>query len=169
MTKDSVNALTYSYLITDEDNRYLGHFTDTDLLTFEAFNSPRIKVWGLSHTGKTNLNKGDSITKVEISTGCFELSKNSISLKLNQFRKHFVKSSLDTDTLYICTGDGQPNITSFYSTNTMLGIQYKYVLTSVTNNIIQVLNSTSIDLENVGLREMRLYSVAYNGSCTYLS
>lgn len=166
MTKDSVNALTYSYLITDEDNRYLGHFTDTDLLTFEAFNSPRIKVRGLSHTGKIILNKGDSITKVEISTGCFELSKNSISLKLNQFRKHFVKSSLDTDTLYICTGDGQPNITSFYSTDTMLGIQYKYVLTSVTNNIIQVLNSTSIDLENVGLREMRLYSVAYNGSFT---
>lgn len=165
-TKDSVNELSYSYLITDEANRYLGHFTNTDLLTFDAFNINRINVWGLSHTGKISLNKGDSITKVEISTGCFALSKNSISLKLNQFRRHFVKSSMETDTLLICTGDGQPNLTNFYSTDSISGLLYKYVLTSVTNNIIQVLNSPSIDLENVGLREMRLYSVAYNGNFT---
>lgn len=162
-TKDSINEISYSYLITDESNRYLGHFSNTDLLTFDEFIAKKINVWGLSHTGKITLTKGDSILKVDISTGCYQLSKNSISLKLNQFRKHLVKSSLDTDSLLICTGDGQPNLTNFYSTDTISGLLYKYVLTSVTNNIIQVLNSPSIDLENVGLREMRLYSVAYNG------
>jgi len=161
--KDSINELSYSYLITDESNRYLGHFTNTDLLTFDAFIANRISVWGISHTGKITLNKGDSILKVEISTGCYQLSKNSIALKLNQFRKHLVKSSLNLDSLLICTGDGQPNLTTFYNTDTISGLLYKYVLTSVTNNIIQVLNSPTIDLENVGLREMRLYSVAYNG------
>lgn len=165
-TKDSTNELSYSYLITDEANRYLGHFSDTDLLSFDAFDTRKIKVWGLSHTGKITVNKGDTIINVSLSGGCYQRSQNSITLNLNQFRKHFVTTAQKTDSLFICTGDGQPNLTQFSSSDSTSGLLYKYVLTSVNNNIIQVLPSPSIDLESVGLREMRLYSVAYNGTFT---
>jgi hypothetical protein len=163
MSKDSSNILSYSYLITDSANKYLGHFTDTELLSFNDFTENRIHVWGLSHTGTIILKKGDNISTVDIASGCFQLSGNFISLRLNQFRRHLVKSTFETDSLLICTGDGQPNLVTFSNTDNASGISYKYVLTSITNNIIQVLNGTTIDLENIGLRDMRLYSVAFNG------
>ena len=163
-SKDSVNELTYSYLITDQSNRYLGHFTNIDLLSFEDYSTGNINVWGLSHTGNITLQKGDSILKKDITTGCFQLSKNSISLKLNIFRGHTVKTNLNTDSLLICTGDGLPNLINFSSSDSLSGLNYRYVLTTLANNIIQVINGNSIDLETIGLREMRLYSVAFNGN-----
>mgnify|MGYP006164859919 CR=1 FL=1 len=102
-SRDSTNELSYSYVITDQSNLYLGHFTNIDLLSFEDYSSPSINVWGLSHTGNITLQKGDSILKKDISTGCFQLSKNAISLKLNIFRGHTVKTNLITDSLLICT------------------------------------------------------------------
>ena len=163
-SKDSVNELTYSYLITDQSNRYLGHFTNIDLLSFEDYSTGNINVWGLSHTGNITLQKGDSILKKDITTGCFQLSKNSISLKLNIFRGHTVKTNLSTDSLLICTGDGLPNLVNFSSSDSLSGLNYRYVLTTLANNIIHVINGNSIDLETIGLREMRLYSVAFNGN-----
>ena len=163
-SRDSTNELSYSYVITDESNQYLGHFTNIDLLSFEDYTTPNINVWGLSHTGNIILQKGDSILKKDISTGCFQLSKNSISLKLNIFRGHIVKTNLNTDSLLICTGDGVPNLVNFSSSDSLSGLKYQYVLTTLANNIIQVINGNSIDFETIGLREMRLYSVAFNGN-----
>lgn len=163
LSTDSSNILSYSYLITDSANKYLGHFTNTEWLSFNDFKENKINVWGLSHTGNITIKIGDTISKVTISSGCFQLSRNFISLRLNQFRSHTVKSSIETDSLLICTGDGQPNVITFSSSDSTSGLSFRYVLTSASNNIIQVLNGTSIDLENVGLREMRLYSVAFNG------
>ena len=163
-TKDSINELTYSYLITDQSNRYLGHFTNIDLLSFKDYSTGNINVWGLSHTGNIILQKGDSILNKDISTGCFQLSKNSISLKLNVFRGHTVKTNINSDSLLICTGDGLPNLVNFSSSDSLSGLNYRYVLTTLANNIIQVINGTSIDFEAIGLREMRLYSVAFNGN-----
>ena len=162
--KDSTNELSYSYLITDQSNRYLGHFTNIDVLSFDDYSTNNINVWGLSHTGKITLQKGDSILNKDISTGCFQLSKNSISLKLNIFRGHTVRSNINTDSLLICTGDGLPNVVNFSSSDTLSGLNYRYVLTTLANNIVQVINGNSIDLETLGLREMRLYSVAFNGN-----
>ena len=163
-SKDSINELSYSYLITDQSNRYLGHFTNIDLLSFNDYSTSNIKVWGLSHTGNITLQKGDSILKKDISTGCFQLSKNSISLKLNIFRGHIVKTNLNNDSLLICTGDGLANLVNFSSSDSLSGLNYRYVLTTLANNIIQVINGNSIDFETIGLREMRLYSVAFNGN-----
>ena len=163
-SRDSSNELSYSYLITDQSNRYLGHFTNIDLLSFDDYSTNNINVWGLSHTGNISLQKGDSILNKDISTGCFQLSKNSISLKLNIFRGHTVKSNLNTDSLLICTGDGLPNLVNFSSSDSISGLKYRYVLTTLTNNIIQIINGTNIDFETIGLREMRLYSVAFNGN-----
>lgn len=163
-SKDSINELSYSYLITDQSNRYLGHFTNIDLLSFNDYSTSNIKVWGLSHTGNITLQKGDSILKKDISTGCFQLSKNSISLKLNIFRGHTVKTNLNNDSLLICTGDGLANLVNFSSSDSLSGLNYRYVLTTLANNIIQVINGNSIDFETIGLREMRLYSVAFNGN-----
>jgi len=163
-SKDSTNELSYSYLITDQSNRYLGHFTNIDLLSFDDYSINNINVWGLSHTGNITLQRGDSILNKDISTGCFQLSKNSISLKLNIFRGHTVKSNLNTDSLLICTGDGLPNVVNFSSSDSLSGLNYRYVLTTLANNIVQVMNGNSIDLETIGLREMRLYSVAFNGN-----
>lgn len=162
--KDSTNELSYSYLITDQSNRYLGHFTNIDVLSFDDYSTNNINVWGLSHTGKITLQKGDSILNKDISTGCFQLSKNYISLKLNIFRGHTVRSNINTDSLLICTGDGLPNVVNFSSSDTLSGLNYRYVLTTLANNIVQVINGNSIDLETLGLREMRLYSVAFNGN-----
>ena len=163
-SKDSTNELSYSYLITDQSNRYLGHFTNIDLLSFDDYSTNNINVWGLSHTGNISLQKGDSILNKDISTGCFQLSKNAISLKLNTFRGHTVKTNLNTDSLLICTGDGLPNLVNFSSSDSISGLKYRYVLTTLTNNIIQIINGTNIDFETIGLREMRLYSVAFNGN-----
>lgn len=163
-SKDSTNELSYSYVITDQANRYLGHFTNIDLLSFDDYGLNNINVWGLSHTGNITLQRGDTILTKDISTGCFQLSKNSISLKINTFRGHTVQSSLNTDSLLICTGDGLPNVVNFSSSDSLSGLNYRYVLTTLANNIVQVMNGNSIDLENIGLREMRLYSVAFNGN-----
>jgi hypothetical protein len=163
-SRDSSNELSYSYLITDQSNQYLGHFTNIDLLSFEDYTTANINVWGLSHTGNIILQKGDSILKRDISTGCFQLSKNTISLKLNTFRGHTVKTNLNTDSLLICTGDGLPNLVNFSSSDSLSGLKYRYVLTTLANNIIQIINGSNIDFETIGLREMRLYSVAFNGN-----
>jgi hypothetical protein len=163
-SKDSTNELSYSYLITDQSNRYLGHFTNIDLLSFDDYSINKINVWGLSHTGNISLQKGDSIFNKNISTGCFQLSKNAISLKISIFRGHTVKTNLNTDSLLICIGDGLPNVVNFSISDSLSGLNYRYVLTTLANNIVQVMNGNSIDLETIGLREMRLYSVAFNGN-----
>lgn len=163
-TRDSTNELSYSYLITDQSNRYLGHYTNIDLLSFDDYPTGNINVWGLSHTGNIILQKGDSILKKDVSTGCFQLSKNAISLTLHIFRGHTVKTNLDSDSLLICTGDGLPNLVTFSSSDSLSGLNYRYVLTTLANNIIQIINGTTIDFETIGLREMRLYSVAFNGN-----
>lgn len=164
--RDSSNELSYSYVVTDTSDRYLGHFTDREDLDFERFSQGVVRVRGLSHTGKITLNQGVVLTGAKASEGCFQWSSNVIPIRLNQFRNHNVTSTLGSDSLLICTGDGQANPVTFSSGEPNPGTTYRYVLTTLTNNIVSILNSPTVDLENIGLREMRIYSVAHNGNFT---
>ncbi|MFK7770693.1 MAG: T9SS type A sorting domain-containing protein [Saprospiraceae bacterium] len=78
-THASNSSADYRYIITDSDNNVLG-LPPGDSQDFDGAPAGICRVWGLSYTGDVTLFVGDNILNKSLSTDCYDLSDNYISV-----------------------------------------------------------------------------------------
>ncbi|MEM1324140.1 MAG: T9SS type A sorting domain-containing protein, partial [Bacteroidota bacterium] len=69
----------YTYVITDDNNIILG-LPPGNSQNFEGAGTGVCRVWGLSYTGMITAEVGDDAAAVDLSSDCFELSENFITV-----------------------------------------------------------------------------------------
>lgn len=72
-------GMPYTYLVTDESNVVLAILAE-DSFDFEGSPLGVCRIWGLAYTGTLSVEVGDDAASVALSTDCFDLSDNFITV-----------------------------------------------------------------------------------------
>lgn len=159
-------AGSYAYLITDENNFLIGVVTDNSF-DFEtvSLDGP-VRVYGVAYTGDLVLVPGDAVLLTAASNDCYDLSENFIAIDLTIVDGSVLFSDINgTETLYICAGDGEPDVVSFFSGTLGAVAGYRFVVTNENNIILAYLTNNQQNYEaTAGFARLRVWGLAYTGT-----
>ena len=154
----------YIYLVTDANNR-LQYVVNGDEFDFQITTANTYRVWGLAYSGVLLLQTGAVVTNAVLSSQCFNLSDNFITV----FREAPPVLSLATlqgDTeLAFCSGDGEADyyrFRTFGATNANIA----YILTDENYIIRSVLTVDEIDFDTMPSQLYYVWALAYTGTLT---
>ncbi len=161
---DSTQVLgdNYIFVITDDENNILD-FSDDGLVDFEGVPPGVCRIWGLAYSGNLTAMIGDNAAAVDLSDECFDLSDNFITVNRIAVDGGTVSLSNGDTSIDICVGDGESDQLDF-STTSMAGASYVFVVTDEENNILNLSFSSLIDFEFAGNGICRLWGVSYTGN-----
>ena len=150
----------YQFVITSETNTILG-FINGNQQNFENTGLKRLRVWGMSYTGGFLAGIGDNITTTALSTGCYVLSNNYITI-VRDIPEGGSITTVDGDTsLLLCIGatDGKlPMVTSSASQS-----GYVYLVMDTSNVILDIIGSDIIDFNVYDPGTYRIRGLSYTG------
>jgi len=150
------------YLITDEANVLLA-VAENNSFNFEGAGVGTCRVWGLSFAGALTAVPGDTLTSVEIASGCAALSDNFITVVREIPEGGTVSLSSGQDTIDFCSGDAMDDILEFTTTST--STNYGYIIADEGFSLIGLMTDT-FDFSNTLSGSYSVYGVAYTGRLT---
>jgi hypothetical protein len=162
---DGASNSQYLYLVTDENGFLIGTL-EQDSFDFEFAIGGTFVIYGLAYTGNFSGFPGDNIFDFPLSTDCFDITDNFITLNLSQVDGAFVATSLAEETVFICPGDGVADFVSFINTSAAAMANYSYIVTTETNLIVAVLPGSTQNFENTGFDVLRVWGLSYTGNLT---
>lgn len=158
------SANGYIYLITDINNR-LQYVVSGDMFDFRITTASSFRVWGLAYSGVLLLQTGAVITNTVLSSQCYELSDNFVTV-FREAPPVLSLATLEGDTeLAFCPGDGEPDVyrfRTFGSTNANIA----YILTDENYIIRSVLTVDQIDFDTMPSQFYYVWALAYTGTLT---
>jgi ribose 5-phosphate isomerase len=131
-TSSSFNS--YLYLLTDESNIVI------DTIEGSSFNFAQLpegvfRIWGLSYSGFLSDVIGEDAAAVDLSTSCYELSDNFLTITRGPAVDGGVLSEVGgIDTVYLCPGGNAPDFVVVSTTSQ--DPNYRYIITNVDNEVI---------------------------------
>ncbi|PHN06194.1 T9SS type A sorting domain-containing protein [Flavilitoribacter nigricans] len=156
----------YAYLITDESGFLIAAITDTEF-DFNNAVGGICRIYGMAYTGEIIAVPGDNINDVPVSSDCFSISENFITLnRLSVDGSTIFTGSGSTDVEYVCSGDGVADPITFQNGNNDPQVNYQYLITTATNSILGEVNGNTIDVEGSPFDTLRIWGVAYIGTPT---
>jgi hypothetical protein len=159
---DASNS-NYLFLITDEAGILISTFSGPEF-DFNDTGKGIVRVYGLAYTGDLLIEAGDDIQAGPLTSDCFDLSENFVTLdRLLVDGSVISTGSGSTDIEYICSGDGNPDVVNFQTQNDDSRVSYQYLITNTKNIIIGDINDDMLDLENSPFDTIRVWGVAYTG------
>ncbi len=163
-TNDSPQDDAYVYLVTDESNNIL-EISSSPSITFDNINIPVCRVYGAIYTGDLLLQVGDNALTTAVSTQCFEVSGNFVTITHKIVEGGNVSLSDGRLFTNICVRDGNPDLIEL-TTDSDSEENYAYLLTNDRNQLLNVLNSNEIDLDGSVGGIIRIYGFSYTGEIT---
>ena len=142
-TNDSPQDDSYVYLVTDENNNIL-RISSSPSITFNNIDIPVCRVYGAIYTGDLLLQVGDNALTTAVSTQCFEVSRNFVTVTHKIVEGGNVSLSDGRLFTNICVRDGMPDLIEL-ATDSDSEENYAYLLTNDRNQLLNVLNSNEID------------------------
>ncbi len=155
----------YLYLVTDANNHILT-VTDQDLFDFEGLPAGAAHVWGLAFTGVFTGSVGQNITNAVLSSECFDLSDNPITVVRQQPDGGSISSATGADTYHICPDDGIADIIGFAG-NTAYEGPYTYLITDDQNVILTSTDAELFDFDQIPAGVCRIWGLAYTGNLLF--
>lgn len=158
---------TFIFIITDENNLVIGT-SETGIIDFENADPGICHLWGLAYSGNLLLEDGDDITAAQLlSDECFDLSDSFVTVN---------RSSPDAGTINLLNGENSYSecnasesnvILEFETHNVESSLEYRLlVINMVTNEVVAILNTLSLDLSTLGFGTYQVYGVSYLGNLT---
>ena len=157
----SSNSSPYIYLVTDENGLIL-MVTDRSVVDFTNAAFGDCYVYGLSYTGDLSANFGMNINNGFLSTGCYELSDNFITVNRSQVSGGNVFTDEFLSFYNFTTDDGVSNRLNF-SNSGSVGAEYVLILTDQSNNIVEFLDDSSFEFEGLAEGVYRVWGYSYSG------
>lgn len=158
-TSDFAN---YGYIISDQGIALTGITTDS----FDLSNAltGTLEIYGVAYTGELTIAPGFNIFESELSTDCYDLSDNFITVNIVQVIPGEITGN-DATEVYLCPENLDDGLVIFETSSPMLGANYVYVVTFANddNVVLNVVDGLSFDFGPVPLNELRVYAVCYTG------
>ncbi len=162
---DSTGVIgNFTFIVTDTNNVILA-IPDSNFVDFENAGIGICRLWGLGYTGDLLAMVGDTASAVALSDGCYALSENFVTVNRDTPNGGMVTTEDGESEVFICPGDGNPDIVRFDSTG-VSGEHFTYIITD-TNNVILGLPPTDMnDFDPAGPGICRVWGMAYSGTLT---
>lgn len=161
----TVGSINYRYIVTDTDNRVIAANLPSPIIPFTGFGAGEYRIYGFNFTGVPSVGINQVLTDAVLSTECYALSSNFITVILS-----------NPDAGMVTTADGQTEVeveidetsgtpvalVSFTNTSTTTD-DYVYVITDESNIILGVSADPTIDFGPAGIGVCRVWGLSYNG------
>jgi len=154
----------YAYVVTDDNNVILAISEESEI-DFENAGAGICRVWGLAYTGELTATAGENAAEAMLSTGCFELSENFVTVTRNEVDGGMVMMPNGLTERLTCPDDGNPDIVRFDSTD-VVGENFTYLITDDQNNILAIPEGDFADLDGAGPGACRIWGLSYTGNLT---
>ncbi|MEM9888496.1 MAG: T9SS type A sorting domain-containing protein [Bacteroidota bacterium] len=152
---------SYAFIITNENNIILDYrqnpFVDFDRTRFSPF-----RVYGLSFSGDLMIRRGAKLFSSTLATGCFELSKNYVTIKKSIPDAKEVSTVQGRNDLIFCPGDAS-NQVQFQTTATEEA-QYAYAAVDNEGTILSITSASVLNFASFETGDYEVYGIAYRGS-----
>ena len=79
LSNESNSLAPYQFVVTDTDNVIL-ELPNIPGVDFEGSGAGTVRIWGVSYTGDLLIRSGDTITSALISTDCYSISENYLTV-----------------------------------------------------------------------------------------
>ncbi|MEM6628281.1 MAG: carbohydrate binding domain-containing protein [Bacteroidota bacterium] len=151
----------FTYLVTDVSNIILA-LTDENSLSYEADYPNTVRVWGLSYGGSLEASVGQQADIGNLSSSCFELSSNFITLTRDSVEGGTLGTSLASSSVFACRQDTSGANVQLFTTSG--SNTYTYVVTDTSNSILATDTSAFLDFSNLGVGMSRVWGLSYAGN-----
>jgi len=147
VTNNRTTEGNYTYLLTDEANLVLDMIAD-GAFDFNPLMSGTYFIYGLNYVGDLTVQIGEDIYSQPLTDGCFELSDATI--EVNRILMEVIvdggqiTSATEQAAITLCVGAGQDDFISVQQINNGLGDQYRFIITDIDNQLIEILETDSI-------------------------
>ncbi|MEN0005643.1 MAG: T9SS type A sorting domain-containing protein, partial [Bacteroidota bacterium] len=155
----------YRYVITDTLNQVLQPDIEGDLIDFDAAAPGVCRIYGISFTGDFDVSFGENVFEDALSTDCWAVSENFITL-VRQEPEGGMVATLDGSTaVEVIVGDEEADIVEFEAFGAGIA-QYIFVITDDSNNILALTEEPSFDFEEAPAGICRIWGLSYTGMIT---
>lgn len=153
----SVPASLTVYVYTDENNIILGRMFGNNI-DFETLGAGVCRVYAVFFAGNFLLPIGEDITTATLAGFCHNISDNFVTI--NKLIPDGGAVSLNTGetATTVCAGDGNPDILGF--TTDVSGSTYTFVITDEEDIILNVMNGSTGNFDDLPLGICRVWGVA---------
>lgn len=155
----------YAYIITDTMNAVIDvSIPDDGIVNMNGVEAGIYRIWAVSFTGSILVEPGQIITEGDLSTSCFDLSDNFVTVERTEsLNAGNVSTSLGEEIVYVCPQDGIADIVVL--TNDTGDPGYRYIITDDENNILfGDVESNVIDFDPTLPGICRVYGVVFTGT-----
>jgi hypothetical protein len=161
-SKNTGSPAAYRFLITDSQNNILA-IKDNDNQDFEGVPGGICRVWGLSYTGNLLAQAGTNAASANLSSGCWDLSDNFITVDRTNVDGGEVRANGNATRVLTVPGDGQADvITVSHTTNSTAN--YRYIVTDDKNVVLGVPPANTVNAEGAGPGLCRIWGISYTGT-----
>ncbi|NJL74972.1 MAG: T9SS type A sorting domain-containing protein [Saprospiraceae bacterium] len=156
----------FAYIVTDDNNKIIGT-PPSNMVNFEDAGEGVCRVWGVSYTGELRYLLGGTIGNFALSTGCYEISDNFVTVnRLNELSGGNIAMPDGNTVRYTCPGDAKDDIVRFVSSNATVGAAFAYVITDNEGNILGLPPTAQANLEGAGEGICLVWGLSYTGNLT---
>ncbi|MEM1357893.1 MAG: hypothetical protein AAGF89_06830, partial [Bacteroidota bacterium] len=160
----SASGARFVYVATTNENIILA-IQDSPTFDFEQASFGTCRIWGLSFNGDLLAQPGDDAAAVALSSGCFDLSDNFVTVVREAAMGGTVSLDNGETEAVTCPGDGVADVLNFASEGAS-GANYLYVITDTSNVILGVADDDSFDFDGAGEGICRVWGLAFAGTLT---
>ncbi len=156
----------YTYVVTDEDGNILG-LPPGNSLDFEGAGSGVCLVWGLAYTGDVTAMVGDNALEVALSSECFDLSDNFITVtRTESISGGTIAMPNGATEKYTCSNDDVADVIMTVSSGATSNANFTLVVTDTDGNILGVPPADMVDVTGAGPGICLVWGLAYTGDLT---
>ena len=163
LSNNSESDLGYVYYLTDTANVVIS-FSLSDEVDFTDVTPGAYRIWGASYSGTLNDLTGQGADTAIISTSCFELSDNFISVIRESDVDGGLVTNINGDTLiYACPGAGGPDIVIVRTTSQ--DENYRLFITNGDGEVIVPdIGGNVIPFDGAAAGIYQIWGVSFNGT-----
>ena len=151
----------FVFVVTDNNGSIL-MVTEESVVDFTNAAFGDCYVYGLAYTGDLLANFGMNVNEDILSTGCFELSENFVTVNRSQVNGGNVFTDEFISFYNFTTDDGLSNSLNF-SNSGSVGAEYVLILTDQSNNIVEFLDQPNFDFEGLEAGVFRVWGYSFSG------
>lgn len=152
----------YYYVVTDLNGNIQDVITGEEV-SFNDFPEGDYLIYGVAFTGGFVGESGNNIFTDVLSTGCVDLSANSVSVSVETPVGGTITTGDGLTETSICIGDGHADILNF-EVSGIAGSEYAFIVTDTSGFIIGQIPGPDFDFDNGTVGPCHVYGMAYTGN-----
>jgi hypothetical protein len=154
----------YRVVITDERNRVLFPDVESVLIDFERSAPGTYRIWGIAHTGELRVQFGQDILNTALSTDCYDLSENSITVVVQTPKGGTISTSANATSVNVTRGDNRRDVLRFVRKDAAPLPPYRYLVSNERNIIRSILPADSLNFDTLPVGNFRVWGLSYTGN-----